>query len=293
MHPDETELLLTLGQQAQIDARFWFRSLKHYIYKRTPQGELVLWVHFPFDWRVGDRRPAIIFFFGGSWQVGTVEQFTRQATYFAGRGMVAVRADYRVGSRHGATLDQCVEDAKSAVRWLRQHADELGVDPARIVASGDSAGAYLAAATAILPGFEAPEEDLAVSSRPNAQVLFNPPAGRLEGWAAVPTAELAEKLYLPPYLGPDTPPMYLWFGTADKLYPPAQEFIARAQEVGCLRELDLAEGADHGYYNDYLRWFLPSLYRADKFLASLGYLQGEPTVAPSQEAFLGAGSVGR
>ena len=46
--------------------------------------------------------------------------------------MVAARADYRVKSRHGVTPERCVEDAKSAVRWVRSHAPTLGVDPDRV-----------------------------------------------------------------------------------------------------------------------------------------------------------------
>ncbi|MHC4510328.1 MAG: alpha/beta hydrolase, partial [Planctomycetota bacterium] len=71
---------------------FDYRPLKEYIYKTTPQGELEIYVHYPFDWTPDDRRPGIVFFFGGGWKSGTTEQFTRQATYLASRGMVAARA---------------------------------------------------------------------------------------------------------------------------------------------------------------------------------------------------------
>src|ERR1700733_10765315 len=84
-----------------------------------------------------------------------------------------IRADYWVKSRHDVTPDACVEDAKSAVRWLRQNAAMLGIDPDRIVASGGSAGGHIAACTAC-PGLDAEGEDLQVSSRPNALLLFNP-----------------------------------------------------------------------------------------------------------------------
>ena len=85
-------------------------------------------IHLPYDLHPVEpaRRAAIVFFFGGGWKGGTTRQFARQATYLAGRGMIAAIADYRVQSRHGVTPDVCVEDAKSAVRWLRQHANEHG-----------------------------------------------------------------------------------------------------------------------------------------------------------------------
>jgi hypothetical protein len=81
-------------------------------------------VHFPADWKKDDKRPAIVFFFGGGWTSGTVKQFEPQAAYLASRGLVAARADYRVKSRHEVTPDACVEDARSAVRWLRQNAEK-------------------------------------------------------------------------------------------------------------------------------------------------------------------------
>src|SRR5688572_15161512 len=88
--------------------------------------------------------------------------------------MVAIAADYRVASRHNVEVVDCVRDAKSAIRWVREHSEELGVDPERIVAAGGSAGGHLAACTALLPEFDEQNEDAAVGSRPAALVLFNP-----------------------------------------------------------------------------------------------------------------------
>ena len=150
------------------------QATKSFIYKRTKQADLEIVVHYPPGWKENDKRPAIVFFFGGGWTNGTVKQFEPQATYLASRGMVAARADYRVKSRHGVTPEECVEDAKSAVRWLRQNAAKLGIDPDRIVAAGGSAGGHIAACTALDPGLEAEGEDPKISSKPNALVLFNP-----------------------------------------------------------------------------------------------------------------------
>ena len=210
-----------------------------------------------------------MFFFGGGFQFGSVNQFQPQATYFASRGMVAARADYRVKSRHGVEPDACVEDAKSAIRWLRQNATKLGMDPNRIVASGSSSGGYLAACTAC-PGLEAAGEDTSVSSRPNATVLFFPflPfANEQSKWKIVPTLHLAK----------DTPPTLILFGTKDELLKRGEEFMARSKEVGHRAEMFLADGVGHGFFNAPI-WRDRTLYRVDEFLASLGYLEGKPTV---------------
>ena len=86
--------------------------VKTYVYKKTKQADLKILVHFPPGAKATDKRPGIVFFFGGGFQFGDASQFQRQADYFASRGMVAARADYRVKSRHGVAPDSCVEDAK-------------------------------------------------------------------------------------------------------------------------------------------------------------------------------------
>ena len=93
-----------------------------------------------------EPKPAVVFFFGGGWVGGTPTQFYPQCQHLAKRGMVAISAEYRVKSRHHATPFDCVEDGKSALRWVRTHAEKLGIDPDRIAAGGGSAGGHVAAA---------------------------------------------------------------------------------------------------------------------------------------------------
>ena len=87
--------------------------------------------------------------------------------------MVAISADYRVKSRNQTTPFECVKDGKSAIRWVRQHAAELGVDPDRIVAAGGSAGGHVAACTGVIEGINEDGEDAAIRSVPNAMILFS------------------------------------------------------------------------------------------------------------------------
>ena len=219
------------------------------------------------------NRAAIVFFFGGGWKGGTTRQFARQATYLAGKGMIAAIADYRVQSRHGVTPDVCIEDAKSAVRWLRQHADELCIDPARLVGSGGSAGAHLAACTALVPGFDAPGDDRSISTRPDALLLYNPVLEVLPRHVPemVPTAEMGEQISPVRYVDEHTPPTLLLYGTEDQLAEPAPRYVEQATAAGCRAELYLAEGQGHGFFNE-TPWFERTLERAEEFLISLGYL---------------------
>jgi len=253
------------------------------VYKKTPQGELRILIHRPPGWKASDRRPAIVFFFGGGWKGGSVKQFEDQAAYLATRGMVAARADYRVRSRHGVTPAACVEDAKSAVRYLRAHAAELGIDPKRIVAGGGSAGGHIAACTALVPGYEAEGEDTSVSSKPNALVLFNPVLDlrNLEPLAERLDAEKRAAISPIRYVSKETPPAILFYGTKDRFLPDGQAMLKEGKKHGNRVELYTAEDQPHGFFNR-PPWKQLTLRAADAFLASLGYLKGEPTVQPPE-----------
>jgi len=255
------------------------------VYKKTPQGDLSLSIHLPPDWKATDSRPAIVFFFGGGWNKGRVTQFESQATYLATRGMVAARADYRVKSRHGVSPDACVEDAKSAVRWLRGHAGELGIDPKRIVASGGSAGGHLAACTLLTPGLEAKGEDTSISSRPSALVLYNPALdlrnlGRFTGNL---DAKVVEAISPVAHVTKGLPPTIMYYGTDDRLLAQGRAMLKEMKAHGNRVELYTAEGQGHGFFNR-PPWLPVTTRQTDRFLTSIGYLKGEPTVEAPDDA---------
>ena len=129
-----------------------------------------LLVYAPLGTNAGPR-PAVIFIHGGGWHSWNPEQFALDARSYAARGLVGISVGYRLTKPPATTVLDCVADVKSAVRWIRKHAGELGVDPARIVMLGDSAGGHLAAVTALLPGLDAPDDDLTISPRPDVLVL--------------------------------------------------------------------------------------------------------------------------
>lgn len=249
-----------------------------FVYKKIPQGVLEIVVHYPADWKASDKRPAIVFFFGGGWTNGGIKAFERQATHLAERGMVAARADYRVKSRQGVTPKECVEDAKSAVRWVRQNAGRLGIDPDRIAAGGGSAGGHIAACTSLTPGLDAQGEDKTISSKPNALVLFNPVlrfSGIPELMSRIDNDEAVGKAISPTlHLTKDTPPTLLLFGSADRLYPMATEFMKKSKELGHRAELFTAPDQPHSFFNR-SPWLEKTIERMDEFLVSIGYLNAK------------------
>ena len=119
-------------------------------YKQVGQGDLSLHVFKPEkNWK-GEKQPAIVYFYGGGWSLGTPLQFYRECAWYASKGMVAVSAEYRISYLHHTTPFESLEDAHDAIAWLRKHAEELNIDTSRIVAAGASAGGHLAAATGII-----------------------------------------------------------------------------------------------------------------------------------------------
>ena len=257
------------------------QDVKEFTYKTASKTELKIFVHYPKDWKTGDKRPGIVFFFGGGWSSGTPAQFIPQAAYFASRGMVCGRADYRVKSRQGVTPDQCVEDATSAIRWFRTNAKKLGVDPDKIISSGGSAGGHLAACVGTDSRIDAEGEDTSISAKSNAMLLYNPAlqfAGIEKMMQRLGDAkDKAEAISPTLNLKKDDPPALLLYGSKDFLLDQCNAWMAKVKKIGHKSELYTAPDQSHGFFNR-SPWLERTTKRADEFLTKLGYLTGEPTV---------------
>jgi acetyl esterase/lipase len=204
--------------------------------------------------------------------------------------MVAVTADYRVASRHKVPAIECVRDAVAAMRYVRANAERLGVDPDKIVSAGGSAGGHLAACVGTIEGLtDGVGKNGAVSYKPNAMVLFNPalyfgdpPGLKLDASRVGANPQDVSPFH---HVKAGAPPTLLLFGTADGMVAAARAFTDTMKAAGNRCELDLYEDQPHGFFNvgrnnDHYRQTLESV---DKFLESLGYLQGPPTVATYYE----------
>ncbi|MGB6222762.1 alpha/beta hydrolase [Haloferula sp.] len=251
------------------------------VYKTIGDTKLKLHVFSPPGWKASDKRPAIVFFFGGGWNGGQASQFFPQCDYLATRGMVAMSAEYRVKSRNGTTPKECVKDGKSALRWIRKHAGSLGIDPQRVAAGGGSAGGHVAAAMGNVDDFEEEGEDLAVSSRPDALALFNPVFDNgPEGYGHDRVKDYWEAISPMHQIDSKSPPTIVFLGTEDHLIPvaTAERYKARMEAAGRRCELRLYKDQPHGFFNREKadgKYFEKTLRELDDFLVSLGFLEKE------------------
>ena len=258
-----------------------------YVYKSIGTDGLRLHIFSTGSPNTVAQRSAIVFFFGGGWTQGSVTQFVPQAKHLAQRGMVAIVADYRVFGRHGTSPFEAMADAKSAVRWVRAHSAQLGIDTNRIAAGGGSAGGHIALSAAVFGTFDEAGEDKTLSSKPNALVLFNP---AVDTTHATPE-QLKERFgdrgrNGSPFhhLGTGLPPTLILHGKADTTVPYADvdRFCTEATTRGNQCQLVGYEGASHGFFNPQNaegKWYRETLLEADRFLTKIGYL---PQPAPTQ-----------
>ena len=263
--------------QSSVSAAQWRQPDTQWLYKTVNDTELKLHVYIPEGHRTSDKRPAVIFFFGGGWNNGSPGQHYSQCAHLASRGMVAMSAEYRVKSRNQTTPKECVEDGKSAIRWVRAHAAELGIDPNRIAAGGASAGGHVAAAAGTVNSFDATSEDLGVSSRPDALVLFNPVFDNGPGGFGHSRVKAYWQDISPIHnISESAPPSIVFLGTEDEYI--GAEVAVRYKELmdqsGVRCDLHLYPGQAHGFFNPDRKngYFEKTLETMDDFLTSLDFL---------------------
>jgi len=263
-----------------------FEGARAEVFKTLGDTKLTLHIFEPEGHTTKDQRPAAVFFFGGGWNGGSPKQFEPHCRYLASRGMVAITAEYRVKSRHGTSPFECVKDGKSAVRWVRANASQLGIDPNRIAAGGGSAGGHVAAATGNVSGLEEDGEDSKVSSKPNALLLFNPVYDNgPSGYGHDRVKDRYEEISPMHNIREAAPPTIVFLGTEDKLIPveTAKNYEQKMRSVGSRCDTIFYDGQPHGFFNkgrNEDKYYVETVQTMDEFLISLGWLTGKPTIAP-------------
>jgi acetyl esterase/lipase len=254
-------------------------ATREIVYKKIGDRELRLFFFEPQGWKPADHRPCFIGIHGGGWTSGAPRSMYPFVTHCVEQGMVGISVEYRLyKAGTDVSVFECVKDARSAVRYVRAHATELGVDPQKIVVSGASAGGHLAVATALLP-FDEAGEDTGVSCVPEALVLLSPVIDTSkEGYGNAKAGERWQELSPVHQVHAGLPPTIVFHGTGDATtpYAGAQRFNEATHTAGNRCELVTVEGAPHTYMFKDATLHADTLRQMDAFLTSLGFIPTNP-----------------
>lgn len=191
-------------------------------------------------------RPAIILLHGGGWNAGSPEWTYDDARRYASMGLVAIAGEYRLSDQKTITPLEAMADTRDLIRWIRQNAADLNVDPHRIAVYGISAGGHLAASAAVFPH----EDESKISAVPDALLLLSPAVSIVnDHWPQILLGQRAEVKEISPAenIRKQLPPIIIIEGAADTETPlmAAQRFCDLAKQAGGTCDLHIYPGVGH------------------------------------------------
>jgi acetyl esterase/lipase len=235
-------------------------------------------------------RPLLVYVHGGAWIMGNPREAALYADWpatlsqMAGHGYAVASISYRLARE--APFPVALQDVKSAIRYLRAHASDYGIDPAKVGIWGDSAGGHLAAMAGLTCGVAAFEPVVEAPRKPQTATVSPPPplpsdcAQATVGWYGIydfldegpvkrppPPADDPTRLFLGcrdapctegvkrvvspiTYVDGRDPPMLLIHGDKDMAVPAKQSEIlyARLRSSGVPADIAVIPGVGHGWY---------------------------------------------
>jgi acetyl esterase/lipase len=213
--------------------------------------------------------PAVIYIHGGAFISGSLESRPDLFDAVASSGTTLVDIEYRLATATTPTWDEAPADVLCAIGWVGSHAEELGIDPAKVVIAGESAGGNLALVAGYAVGMDAITPSCAGAALRAAGVFAVAPTADLVGiWndksivafdRPFPEAYIGgTPMEFPdryerasPYrlMGGDMPPTYLLTGANDHFVNPGRvsAICDRVRAVGANCTIVIAPFADHGF----------------------------------------------
>ena len=253
------------------------QATRQVVYKTAAGRELHLHILEPQGHKVTDRRACYVVIHGGGWTSGSPLRMYPFADHYAKLGLLGISVEYRlVGKSAGTTPFECAKDGRSAIRYIRAHASELGIDPQKIIVSGGSAGGHVAAATAFFEGVDDAGDNLTVSPVPNALVLLFPVIDTSsEGYGNAKCGPKWQEISPLHRVSGKAPPTIVFHGTGDTVTPfkGAKAFCDAMAAAGNRCELVVNEGGVHGYLMKTQALYDETMRKTDAFLQSLGLLK--------------------
>jgi len=275
------------GERTQIESKDKVIHIQE-VYKTVDTFKLKIDIFYTNQSFERENNTAIVFFHGGGWAYGMPSEFFSTCERYADLGIVTFSVDYRLSIENGVTPSktispiEAVMDAKSAMRWVRENARKFHIDQNKIVAAGQSAGGHLALCTAMIDEYNEKSDDLSISSRPNAILLFSACVNAVEGWCDRLLADRRSKIWSisPAHnIKAGLPPMVEFHGTDDEQVPKwtVQFFESAMEKQGNYFEQHMYEGRKH-YLGDgnqkYSRYYDDEILKiTDDFLRKYNLLE--------------------
>lgn len=280
-------LALVLSQMLNSFAQDTTIVTKKIVYKKLGDKELSVDMFYTSTSQQKNNNSAIALFHGGGWAFGDPSEFYEVCRRYAKKGFVTFSFQYRLSIKNDGSYPhpditpvESTKDARSAIRWLRENAGLLHINPEKIVAGGQSAGGQLALATALLDSVNEISDNLDISPVPNALLLFSSNVNTLEPWIDMLLGERSNEIWsISPYhnLKNSMPPAIAFHGEEDNQVLPyiIGMFKNKMFELGNYYELYTYPGRKHylGEGNEkYARYFDEEiLEKTDVFLEKYGF----------------------
>lgn len=208
-------------------------------------------VYYPVDWTPDDRRTAFIYDFGGAWTTGDPSKSVSWAKWAASKGMVGIAPDYRTNQRFATTPLAAVDDGRATLRWVQEHAAELGVDISRIVVGGNSAGGHVTLWSAIMQTPVGSDAATAPLQPPAAVVLVSAVSDTslATGYTPWRFGVHGDAMNPQTHLDSPMPPTIAFHGDADPTVSVTQSsrLCELIQAGGGICQFVNVPGGDHGY----------------------------------------------
>jgi acetyl esterase/lipase len=221
-------------------------------YKTAGASKLDMHLFLPDSAFKAGKRPVMVYFHAGDWREGKPDWYFDDCKAWARKGWVACSVEYRTWSREGTLPFDAVKDARSAIRWLRQHAAEFNIDTNRVVTNGYDAGGQLALACALAGKYNESTDNLRFSPVPNLVMVTSAIYDLTDTNNAWITRYFKDKNALreisPIYLARKiAPPVLVIHGRkdADEDYAHARHFASQLKEAGSPVSFHPVDDAPH------------------------------------------------
>ena len=224
------------------------------VYKTADSKKLRLLVIRPS--KAGDQKaPAMVWIHGGAWVAGNPEGYTPHLRYSADIGAVGIAIEYRLIPAPGKnsdpgnknTIEDCLADCAEAIKFIRNHADELGIDPRKIIVIGDSAGGHLALCLGTLNLPADAKADVVI----NCNGISDLTAEKWIKYISPGTEQLQRAQNLSPvrFLDPKDAPILTLNGAKDQVVTPeeAESFFKACKMAGIDTEFMLFPDMRHAF----------------------------------------------